>query len=107
MRALQKFFYRAAGIIFVIALPLGEASGETAQTETEHGQIIKRYCVGCHNQRLLTGGLALDATDINAVGDDAEIWEKVAQKLRAQTMPPAGRQSPGGRIPPGGGGRRS
>jgi len=94
MRALQKFFYRAAGIIFVIALPLGEASGETAQTETEHGQIIKRYCVGCHNQRLLTGGLALDATDINAVGDDAEIWEKVAQKLRAQTMPPAGRPRP-------------
>ena len=94
MRALQKFFYRAAGIIFVIALPMGEASGETAQTETEHEQIIKRYCVGCHNDRLLTGGLALDSTDINAVGDDAEIWEKVAQKLRAQTMPPAGRPRP-------------
>ena len=94
MRKLLRLFCRTAIVITAVSLPLGAASGEVQQTETDHGRIIKRYCVGCHNERLLTGGLALDTVDITEIGNDAEIWEKVAQKLRTQTMPPTGRPRP-------------
>jgi mono/diheme cytochrome c family protein len=56
--------------------------------------VINKYCVTCHNARLKTAGLALDALDIAHVDDRAEIWEKVATKLRTREMPPPGRPRP-------------
>jgi hypothetical protein len=50
------------------------------------------YCVGCHNERLKTGGLSLEA-DL-PIGAHAATWEKVAAKLRAGSMPPIGRPRP-------------
>ena len=55
---------------------------------------LDRFCVRCHNDRLRTAGLALDTRDLAHVGADAEIWERVVLKLRAQTMPPAGSPRP-------------
>ena len=56
--------------------------------------MLDRYCVGCHNERLLTGGLALDTLDAANPAAAAERWERVIQKLRTATMPPAGRPRP-------------
>ena len=56
--------------------------------------LLDRYCVTCHNERLQTGGLALDALDVSRVGDAPEIWERVVLKLRGGVMPPAGRPRP-------------
>lgn len=56
--------------------------------------MLDRYCVGCHNERLLTGGLALDGLDATTPAANAEVWERVIQKLRTGTMPPAGRPRP-------------
>jgi mono/diheme cytochrome c family protein len=56
--------------------------------------LLKRYCITCHNDRLKTGNLALDALDLNSVGASAPVWEKVVRKLRAGVMPPAGRPRP-------------
>ena len=56
--------------------------------------LLDRYCVTCHNQRLQTGGLALDTMDVANVGEAPEIWEKVVQKLRGGMMPPARRPRP-------------
>ena len=56
--------------------------------------VLDRYCVTCHNGRLLTGNLALDDVDMEHVGADAEVWEKVLQKLRTQAMPPPRRPRP-------------
>ena len=55
---------------------------------------IGRYCVTCHNDRLLTAGLTLDGLDLSQVGPHAELWEKVVTKLRTRTMPPVGRTRP-------------
>ena len=52
------------------------------------------FCVRCHNDRLRTAGLALDAHDLAHVGADAETWERVIVKLRSRTMPPAGSPRP-------------
>ena len=56
--------------------------------------VVERYCVACHNARQLTAGLDLDALGMDAVGDHAEVWEKVVRKLRGRLMPPAGRPRP-------------
>src|SRR5689334_20125691 len=56
--------------------------------------VIGTYCVTCHNQRLKTGGLALDTVDVTRPAANAEVWERVIAKLRAGSMPPAGRPRP-------------
>src|SRR5580765_7835562 len=56
--------------------------------------VIDRYCLTCHNQRLRTANLALDTIDVERVGENAEVWEKVVRKLRSATMPPVGQPRP-------------
>ena len=56
--------------------------------------LLDRYCVTCHNERLNTGGLALDRLDPADVGAAPARWEAVVQKLRGGMMPPAGRPRP-------------
>jgi hypothetical protein len=40
------------------------------------------------------GGLALDTLSLDAVGKDAQIWEKAVRKLRGRLMPPPGAKQP-------------
>ena len=56
--------------------------------------VLDRYCVGCHNERTRTGNLTLDSVDVARVGDAAEVWEKVLEKLRTRAMPPPRRPRP-------------
>ena len=56
--------------------------------------VIGKYCVGCHNQRLKTGGLVLDGLDPSQAPANADVWEKVVRKLRANAMPPLGMAQP-------------
>ena len=56
--------------------------------------LLDEYCVRCHNERLQTGGLALDAVDAEHVGRDTGVWERAVRKLRARAMPPAGAPRP-------------
>ncbi|MFM2126119.1 MAG: hypothetical protein RL328_2570, partial [Acidobacteriota bacterium] len=59
---------------------------------------INRFCVGCHNQRLKTGGLSLETEDLASIANNSELWEKVVKKLRAGTMPPPGSPKPSAAI---------
>ncbi len=59
-----------------------------------HRATINQYCVACHNERVKTADLALDAAGIDRVGEHAETWEKVVRKLRGRMMPPPGRPRP-------------
>jgi mono/diheme cytochrome c family protein len=59
-------------------------------------QAIARYCVTCHNDRARSGGLSLEKADVANVGANAEVWEKVVQKLHGNLMPPPGRPRPDG-----------
>src|SRR5262245_22642248 len=58
--------------------------------------LLDQYCTACHDQRLRTANLVLgkDAVDLANVGASAELLENVLQKLRAGSMPPAGRPRP-------------
>ena len=67
------------------------APAETAATELT---LVDQYCVRCHNDRALRGGLSLDGLALDAVADHTEVWEKAVRKLRAGAMPPAGAPRP-------------
>ena len=59
-----------------------------------HRQLLDRYCVACHDDRLRTGGLSLEGLDLADVAAEAAVWEKVVAKLRAGAMPPRPRPRP-------------
>src|SRR6185503_15991059 len=56
--------------------------------------MLDKYCVGCHNQRVPTAGIALDTLDAAHPGSNPDAWERVVAKLRAGSMPPPGRPRP-------------
>ena len=56
--------------------------------------VVTRYCITCHNERSRIGELSLEKADIANVGANAELWEKVVQKLHGNLMPPPGRPRP-------------
>ena len=94
--SLGGFFIALIAVIGAVELanqPVMARQG-TPVAGTEPGALLQRYCIGCHNKRLRTAGLALDELDATNVRADAEIWEKVVQKLRAGSMPPPGRPRP-------------
>jgi cytochrome c551/c552 len=70
------------------------ATAAVASAQTPDRALLDRYCVTCHNERLKTGGLALNALDPSHAGDHAETWEKVVRKIRAGMMPPSGAPRP-------------
>jgi hypothetical protein len=51
-------------------------------------QFLDKYCVTCHNDRLQTGSLSLEHSDVSRPDAQPEIWEKVIRKLRTGVMPP-------------------
>ena len=57
-------------------------------------EVLDQYCIGCHNERLRTAGLALDSVDATRPEADPELWERVIVKLRVGSMPPPGRPRP-------------
>jgi hypothetical protein len=56
--------------------------------------MLTSHCVACHNTRLRTAGLALDAPDMADVAQRPEVWERVLQKVRMGAMPPSGMPRP-------------
>jgi hypothetical protein len=78
-------------LTLLLALFLGIA-GAVAQAPPAANPraFLDTYCIGCHNQKLRTGGLALDSLDAARPAANAEAWERVIARLRAGSMPPPG-----------------
>ena len=86
------------GVLTVVGRPdavrAQEAEPAVGMTAASTREVLDEYCVRCHNDRTRVAGLALDTTDLSHVSTEAETWERVIVKLRAQTMPPAGGPRP-------------
>ena len=62
-----------------------------------HAELMQRYCITCHNERMAHRGtvpVELESVDLGNVPARADVWEKVIRKLRTGSMPPAGRPRP-------------
>lgn len=73
-------------------IPLQGGTASTADVDVK--TVLNQYCVVCHNQQMLTAGLALDVVDAANPAEHPEIFEKVIKKLRTSTMPPSGMPRP-------------
>ena len=57
---------------------------------------IARHCAPCHDSKLRTAGLDLEAyREAGAAFQAQDVWHKVHDKLRSAQMPPPGRVRPG------------
>src|SRR6186713_1909311 len=75
--------------------PAPPAAVNRAQNYTAQRTLLNDYCVECHNNRVRTANLSLEALDISRVAANREKWEKVVRKLRAGMMPPPDQERPG------------
>ncbi len=85
------------GVVLATSALHGQASAQEApgvSLATETQALVDRYCVGCHNDRLQTANLSLDAFDATSPAEHPDVWEKVVTRLRAESMPPPGRPRP-------------
>jgi mono/diheme cytochrome c family protein len=71
-----------------------QVAGATSQAPASDQALIQKYCLTCHNARAKTGGLSLEGADPLEAAAHAELWEKVAMKLRGGMMPPQGMPRP-------------
>ena len=89
-----------AGLVGAAQTPAAGTSPAAQPTQTSNPgdpdsrQVLNRYCVSCHSDRLKTAELSLQGVDVDNIPRDAATWEKVVRKLRAGAMPPVGRPRP-------------
>jgi cytochrome c551/c552 len=74
------------------ALTQAAATGSTAAASDQ--ALVQKYCVTCHSNRAKTAGLSLESENPADAAAHAELWEKVAMKLRGGMMPPQGMPRP-------------
>src|SRR5437763_442646 len=69
-----------------------QARPQTPAPVPAHSQdfnpVVRRYCVGCHNDKGKSGGLSLAAFDVAKAAQNPEVAEKIIRKLQAGFMPP-------------------
>ena len=72
-------------------IPPGPAVVSTSPPARE---LLNKYCVVCHNERLRAGQITLQNINLEDIGSRAEVWEKVLHKFGRGEMPPAGMPRP-------------
>src|ERR1041385_7447044 len=71
-----------------------KSANEETWTKTVQ-PVLAKYCYGCHNEKLRTAGLSLEA--FRAAADAMQqtgVWEKVLDRVSSGKMPPAGLPAP-------------
>lgn len=87
----------AAAASVLAAINATSVAAQSGTPAIEYQQVIGRYCLGCHNDRALTGGLSLEQVDLSSVAwspEETATVERVIRKLRTRSMPPVDRPRP-------------
>ena len=89
--AMRKSIYLGAGGVAAVAAAVALVVVTQRSPDAvlhERWAMIDRYCVDCHNDAELTGGVSLQRLKPENVVADARIWEAALRKLRLGMMPP-------------------
>ena len=71
------------------------AQGPVAATTVDAQRaFVQQYCIGCHNDRVKSGGFSWTELDPARPDQNAQRAEDVIRKVRAGLMPPAGARRP-------------
>jgi cytochrome c5 len=88
---LLGIFWGASSRVRLQAAPQQAAAPQHAIQAKE---VVDKYCITCHNQRMKAAGLVLDDLDVAKAPEDAQTWEKVIRKVQGGMMPPVGAPRP-------------
>ncbi|HEY6507783.1 MAG TPA: DUF1587 domain-containing protein, partial [Vicinamibacterales bacterium] len=92
---MMRALFIAVAVAVATASPLGQGrSVLSVRDVAQAGAVLERYCVGCHSSAVRAGGVALDTLPLNAVHQNAAVWESAVRKLRGRLMPPPGSRQP-------------
>jgi len=84
--------------VLLLAAPIGAQQSKAASAEStpvsNQRQFLDRYCVGCHKERLRTGGMTFVPADSAKPSAQPELWEKVVRKRTGVMPPPTAPQPP-------------
>src|SRR5688572_24346822 len=69
-----------------VASPIQRAG--TATASPTPNEVVKTYCLTCHNDQVRRGELSFASFDVARAGEHADIGEKMIRKLRLGMMPP-------------------
>jgi len=64
-----------------VGIPQQSTSGTASEADAPPRALVDKYCIGCHNERLKVGGLALNNIATQSIGQNTAVWEKVVRKL--------------------------
>lgn len=84
---------RNAGYLGMLPLGLCLAAVGWAQTGGREA-FTRQYCFGCHSEQAKAGGFVLEGISHADASLRPDVWEKVAKRVRAREMPPAGMPRP-------------
>jgi mono/diheme cytochrome c family protein len=76
------------------AAKAGTAKAATPADFVAGRAVLDKYCAGCHNDKVKSGGLSMAGLDLSKIAQHAEVGEKIVVKLRAGMMPPVGMPRP-------------
>ena len=83
---------RLAFTFFVLAVVTTQPVAQTQSTQRNVDRpspispirsMLDTYCIGCHGSTVRAGGVAFAGMPLDAIGNNAEVWEKAVRKLRA------------------------
>jgi len=90
---MTRVLYIAFAVAALTPAVVGQVRPEGGGPEQAR-KTLDTYCAGCHSSAVRAGGLALDTLPLNAVRDQAVVWESAVRKLRGRLMPPPGSRQP-------------
>ena len=83
-----------AGAVYDVRDHVGTSRAALPSGASPDNEVVQQYCVRCHNDRRLLGGMSLERFDADAATASAELAERMIRKLRAGMMPPPGARRP-------------
>ena len=82
------------GLLSGAAVSSGQALPNAASPVQSQRALVAKYCAGCHNDKLKSGGFSWSKIDLTQPEQNAELVERVLVKIRSGMMPPAGAPRP-------------
>jgi mono/diheme cytochrome c family protein len=99
----RRAVYLSAALALLVSLALAQALSGQARNPARAQEtyqktvlpVLSRNCFACHNEKLQTAGLNLEAyRDASVAVGETTVWTNVLGKVSAGQMPPAGSPAP-------------
>jgi hypothetical protein len=85
-------------LAFVVVQPFAQTQTQPVQRSVDRlapvRSMLDTYCNSCHSTSVKAGGVAFTGMSLDAIGENAELWEKAVRKMRGHLMPPPGSRQP-------------